>query len=54
MMLKPNTKAPNFKLPSTDNSIFELKKIKKKILFYIFIQKTIPQAVQLSLKTLVG
>ena len=27
MKLKENIKAPNFKLPSTDNSVFELKKI---------------------------
>ena len=39
MMLKPNTKAPNFKLPSTDNSIFELKKIKKKNIILYFYPK---------------
>jgi len=46
MKLKINSKAPNFKLPSTDDSIFELNKVKKKILFYIFIQKMIHQDVQ--------
>jgi peroxiredoxin len=30
MTLKINKLAPNFKLPSTDNSIFELKKSNKK------------------------
>ena len=54
MKLKVNNKAPNFKLPSTDNTIFELHKIKKKILFYIFIQKMTLQGVQLNLKTLVN
>ena len=52
MKLKTNIKAPNFKLPSTDNTIFELKKVKKKILFYIFIQKMIHQVARLNLKTL--
>ena len=31
MKLKINNKAPNFKLPSTGGSIFELNKNKKKI-----------------------
>ena len=31
MKLKKNIKAPNFKLPSTNKTIFELNKIKKKI-----------------------
>ena len=30
MKLKTNNKAPNFKLPSTDGSIFELNKVNKK------------------------
>jgi len=30
MKIKKNNKAPNFRLPSTDKSIFELNKIKKK------------------------
>ncbi|RZO48251.1 MAG: thioredoxin-dependent thiol peroxidase [Candidatus Pelagibacterales bacterium] len=38
-MLKANTKAPNFKLPSTDNSIFELKKVKKKNIILYFYPK---------------
>ena len=36
MKLKPNTKAPNFKLPSTDGDIFELGKIKKNIILLTF------------------
>ena len=39
MILKANTKAPNFKLPSTDNSIFELKKVKKKNIILYFYPK---------------
>ena len=39
MILKTNTKAPNFKLPSTDNSIFELKKVKKKNIILYFYPK---------------
>ena len=39
MILKPNTKAPNFKLSSTDNSIFELKKVKKKNIILYFYPK---------------
>ena len=46
MKLKENKIAPNFKLPSTDNSIFELNKVKKKILFYIFTRKMIHQDAQ--------
>ncbi len=45
MNLKTNKVAPNFKLPSTDNSTFELKKNKKKISFYTFTLKTTPQVV---------
>ena len=37
MKLKINSKAPNFKLPSTDNSIFELNKVKKKKYYFIFL-----------------
>ena len=36
MKLKSNLKAPNFKLPSTDKTIFELKKIKKNIILYFY------------------
>ena len=36
MKLKEKIKAPNFKLPSTDNTIFELKKIKKKNVILYF------------------
>ena len=39
MKLKLNSKAPNFKLPSTDGSIFELKKIKNKNLILYFYPK---------------
>ena len=39
MKLKTNIKAPNFKLPSTDNSIFELKKVKKKNVILYFYPK---------------
>jgi len=39
MRLKANTKAPNFKLPSTDNTIFELEKIKKKNIILYFYPK---------------
>ena len=38
-MLKINTKAPNFKLPSTSNSIFELKKVKNKNIILYFYPK---------------
>ena len=39
MKLKINTKAPNFKLPSTDKSIFELNKIKNKNIILYFYPK---------------
>ena len=39
MKLKTNQSAPNFKLESTDGNVFELNKIKKRILFYTFILK---------------
>ena len=39
MKLKEKIKAPNFKLPSTDNSIFELKKVKKKNVILYFYPK---------------
>ena len=39
MKLKTDIKAPNFKLPSTDNSIFELKKFKKKNVILYFYPK---------------
>ena len=39
MKLKVNVKAPNFKLPSTDNTIFELKKIKKQNIILFFYPK---------------
>jgi peroxiredoxin Q/BCP len=39
MKLKENIKAPNFKLPSTDNTIFELKKVKKKNVILYFYPK---------------
>ena len=39
MKLKVNNKAPNFKLPSTDDSIFELNKTKKKNIILYFYPK---------------
>ena len=39
MKLKINTKAPNFKLPSTSNLIVELNKIKKKNVILYFYPK---------------
>ena len=39
MKLKINNKAPNFKLPSTDGSIFELNKNKKKNIILYFYPK---------------
>ena len=38
MKLKSNSKAPNFKLPSTGKTIFELNKFKKNI-YFIFLSK---------------
>ena len=43
MKLKANIKAPNFKLPSTDNSIFELNKVtKKNIILYFYPKDNTP------------
>ena len=39
MKLKASNKAPNFKLPSTDGSIFELKKASKKNIILYFYPK---------------
>tara|TARA_Y100000590_G_scaffold352186_1_gene404668 strand:- start:224 stop:457 length:234 start_codon:yes stop_codon:yes gene_type:complete len=39
MKIKINTKAPNFKLPSTNNSVFELNKIKSKNIILYFYPK---------------
>ena len=39
MKLKEKIKAPNFKLPSTDNTIFELNKVKKKKVILYFYPK---------------
>ena len=39
MKLKATIKAPNFKLPSTDGSIFELNKVKKKNIILYFYPK---------------
>ena len=39
MKLKANNKAPNFKLPSTDGSIFELNKVNKKNIILYFYPK---------------
>ena len=39
MKLKASNKAPNFKLPSTDGSIFELNKVNKKNIILYFYPK---------------
>ena len=39
MKLKKNSKAPNFKLPSTNKTNFELNKIKKKKYNTVFLSK---------------
>ena len=39
MKLKANVKAPNFKLPSTDNTVFELSKVNKKNVILYFYPK---------------
>ena len=39
MKIKNNTKAPNFKLPSTDGKVFELNKIKNKNIILYFYPK---------------
>ena len=39
MKLKTNTKAPNFKLPCTDKSIFQLSIVKKKNIILYFYPK---------------
>ena len=39
MKLKPNQKAPNFKLDSTDGTTFELKNVKKKNIILYFYPK---------------
>ena len=44
MKLKENSKAPNFKLQSTNGKLFELNKIKKNIILY-FYPKMTPLAV---------
>ena len=36
MVLKLNNKVPNFKLPSTNGDIFEISKMKKNIIIYIY------------------
>ena len=42
MKIKLNKKAPNFKLPSTSGKIFELNKIKKKIVIYFYPKDDTP------------
>ena len=42
MKLKANKKAPNFKLPSTRKSMFELNKIKKNIILYFYPKNDTP------------
>jgi len=42
MKLKINLKAPNFKLPSTGKTIFELNKFKKNIILYFYPKDDTP------------
>ena len=42
MILKKEKKAPNFKLPSTNNEIVELNKIKKNIILYFYPKDDTP------------
>ena len=42
MKLSSNSKAPNFKLPSTDGNIIELGKIKKNIILYFYPKDDTP------------
>ena len=42
MKLKPNKKAPNFRLPSTAKTIFQLNKIKKNIILYFYPKDDTP------------
>ena len=42
MKLKVKKKAPNFKLPSTSNTIIELNKIKKNIILYFYPKDDTP------------
>ena len=42
MKLSSNSKAPNFKLPSTDGNIIELDKIKKNIILYFYPKDDTP------------
>ena len=42
MKISENKKAPNFKLASTDGSIFELNKLKKNIILYFYPKDDTP------------
>ena len=42
MRLKENSKAPNFKLQSTNGKLFELNKIKKNIILYFYPKDDTP------------
>ena len=42
MTLKINNKAPNFKLPSTNGTIFELKNLKKNLVLYFYPKDDTP------------
>ena len=42
MKLKENSKAPNFKLQSTNGKLFELNKIKKNIILYFYPKDDTP------------
>ena len=42
MKLKLNKKVPNFRLPSTNGGIFEIEKVKKNIVLYIYPKDDTP------------
>ena len=42
MKLKLNKKVPNFKLPSTSGQVFEINKIRKNIILYIYPKDDTP------------
>ena len=54
MKLKVNSKAPNFILQSTDNTLFELNKIKKKNIILYFYPKDDTPGCTIESKTLVN
>ena len=42
MKLKLNKKVPNFKLPSTSGDIFEISKVKRNIILYVYPKNNTP------------